>query len=68
MLVNYGMDEKMRFDEVQLCDFGSTMPEDSEYALNGDPIGTPIFRSPEAHIQLRWGRLTDIWSFGAMAS
>jgi hypothetical protein len=41
---------------------------DSSYARNGDPIGTPIFRSPEAHMQMRWGTATDIWSFGSMAS
>lgn len=68
ILVNYGSNEEVRFTDVQLCDFGSTVPEDSEYALNGDPIGTPIFRSPEAHIQMRWGKPTDIWSFGATVS
>ncbi|PLN81018.1 protein kinase-like protein [Aspergillus taichungensis] len=36
------------------------------YARNGDPIGTPIFRSPEAQLQIRWGTETDIWSFDAM--
>jgi serine/threonine protein kinase len=41
---------------------------DSPYAQNGDPIGTPIFRSPEAHLQMSWSTATDIWSFGAMAS
>jgi len=41
---------------------------DSSYARDGDPIGTPIFRSPEAHLQMSWSTATDIWSFGAMAS
>jgi serine/threonine protein kinase len=41
---------------------------DSTYARDGDSIGTPMFRSPEAHLQMRWGTATDIWSFGATAS
>lgn len=69
VLFNYGRDDKGRFTDVQLCDFGGTVPEDSEYALNEDPIGTPIFCSPaEAHIRMRWGKPTDIWLFGATAS
>ncbi|KAF2272472.1 kinase-like protein [Westerdykella ornata] len=59
VLVNYGQGEP-RFKEVQLADFGSTVHMHSSYALNGDPIGTPIFRSPEAHLQMRWGTATDI--------
>jgi serine/threonine protein kinase len=65
--VNYGPGE-VRFRDVQLADFGRTVPMDSPYAQNGDPIGTPIFRSPEAHLQMSWSTATDIWSFGAMAS
>lgn len=41
---------------------------DSTYARDGDSIGTPMFRSPEAHLQMSWGTATDIWSFGATAS
>lgn len=67
VLVNYGHGD-VRFTDVQLADFGSTVHRDSPYAQHGDPIGTPIFRSPEAHLQMRWGTATDIWSFGAMAS
>lgn len=65
--MNYGQGE-VRFRDVQLADFGSTVPMDSPYAQNGDPIGTPIFRSPEAHLQLSWSTATDIWSFGATVS
>ncbi|KAB8067212.1 kinase-like protein [Aspergillus leporis] len=65
VLVNYRQDE-IRFSDVQLADFGSTVHINSPYAQNGDPIGTPIFRSPEAQLQMRWGTETDIWSFGAM--
>ncbi|MCJ1256399.1 hypothetical protein MMC24_004220 [Lignoscripta atroalba] len=67
VLVNYGQGE-ICFTDVQLADFGSTVHMDSSYAQKGDSIGTPIFRSPEAHLQMRWSTATDIWSFGAMAS
>ncbi|OJD12927.1 STE protein kinase [Emergomyces pasteurianus Ep9510] len=70
VLVNYRQNEmhEIRFSDVQLADFGSTVHMNSPYAQNGDPVGTPIFRSPEAQLQMRWGTETDIWSFGAMAS
>ncbi|PWY93227.1 kinase-like protein [Aspergillus sclerotioniger CBS 115572] len=64
ILVNYQQSE-VRFSDVQLADFGSTVHIDSPYARDGDEIGTPIFRSPEAQLQMRWGTATDIWSFGA---
>lgn len=64
VLVNYGQSD-LRFQDVQLADFGSTVHVDSIHAQRGDPIGTPIFRSPEAHLQMKWGTATDIWSFGA---
>jgi serine/threonine protein kinase len=67
VLVNYGKGES-KFKEVQLADFGSTVHMDSAHARDGDSIGTPIFRSPEAHLQMRWDTATDIWSFGAMTS
>lgn len=67
VLVNYGQG-KSRFTAVQLADFGSTVHENSIHAQRGDPIGTPIFRSPEAQLEMKWGTATDIWSFGAMAS
>lgn len=41
---------------------------DSSYARDGDSIGTPIFRSPEAQLQMSWSTATDVWSFGATAS
>ncbi|PLB51615.1 kinase-like protein [Aspergillus steynii IBT 23096] len=69
VLVNYQQGEsQLRFSTIQLSDFGTTVHKNSPYAENGDPIGTPIFRSPEAQLQLRWGTETDIWSFGAMVS
>jgi serine/threonine protein kinase len=68
VLVNYGNDETNRFTDIQLCDFESTVKDDSKHALDGAQIGTAMFRSPEAHLEMRWGTPTDIWSFGTMAS
>jgi serine/threonine protein kinase len=68
VLVNYGKDANNRFADVKLCDLESTVKDDCEYALEGAPIGTAIFRSPEAQLNMRWGTPTDIWSFGAMVS
>ncbi|KAJ5933618.1 hypothetical protein N7454_005947 [Penicillium verhagenii] len=65
VLVNYGQHD-VRFRDVQLADFGSTVHVESTYAQHGDSIGTPIFRSPEAHLQMKWDTATDIWSFGTM--
>ncbi|KAK0115528.1 hypothetical protein ONS96_013982 [Cadophora gregata f. sp. sojae] len=63
VLVNYS-NQSQRISDTCLADFGSTVREDSEYAREGFPIGTPIFRSPEAALRLKWDRATDIWSFG----
>lgn len=71
MLVNCGQEDSpggSRFNEVQLAGFGNAVHEDSGHARKGAPIGTPAFRSPEAHLSIRWGPATDIWSLGAMAS
>lgn len=59
VLVNYQPGE-VRFKGVQLADFGSTVPMGSSYAKGGDPIGIPIFRSPEAQLQMCWGTTTGI--------
>jgi serine/threonine protein kinase len=67
VLVNYDHSD-IRFADVQLADFGATVHMDSLHAQYGEPISTPIFRSPEAHLQMQWGTATDIWSFGATAS
>lgn len=65
VLVDHECSES-RFKKVQLADFGSKVHVGTPHARDGDAIGTPIFRSPEAHLQMRWGTATDIWSFGAM--
>ncbi|QKX54789.1 uncharacterized protein TRUGW13939_01878 [Talaromyces rugulosus] len=44
----------------------STVPSESSYAKDGDLIGAPIWRSPEAQLRLSWDTSTDIWSFGAL--
>jgi serine/threonine protein kinase len=62
----YGLEN--RFAEIQVADFGSCVPTSSSHAKNGELIGAPVFRSPEASLHLQWGTATDIWSFGAMVS
>ncbi|PWY66496.1 kinase-like protein, partial [Aspergillus sclerotioniger CBS 115572] len=68
ILVNYssGGDETIRFTDIQLADCGNTVPATSGHAKDGDLIGAPIWRSPEAQLRISWGTPTDIWSFGAM--
>lgn len=67
VFVNYGTGDN-RFTDIQLGDCGNTVPEDSPWAKDCDMIGAPIWRSPEAMLQIGWGTPTDIWSFGAMVS
>jgi len=67
VLVNY-RPGGIRFADVKLADCGSTVHSNSGYAKEGDIIGAPIFRSPEAQLQMRWNTATDIWSLGTMAS
>lgn len=64
MLVTYGNGGQVRFKDVQLADFGSTVHAACPYAQGGILIGTSIFRSPEAILELKWDTATDIWSFG----
>ncbi len=71
ILVNYAKGPA-RFEDIELSDFGDVWlvdPKDhvklGEY---GHGIGAPMFRSPEAMLNLRWGTPTDIWSFGATVS
>jgi len=64
VLVNYADESQRQITEAQLADFGSTVSEKSGHAKDGDDIGSPIFRSPEAQMQLPWSTATDIWSFG----
>lgn len=67
VLVNYRTGAgSIRFTDVQLADFGSTVPATSKYATDGDMIGAPIWRSPEAQLGIGWNTSTDIWSFGTM--
>ncbi|OBT75111.1 hypothetical protein VF21_05498 [Pseudogymnoascus sp. 05NY08] len=73
ILVNYNplveFDPKStRIITARLADLGNTVPNDSEYARDGFPIGAPIFRSPEAALRLPWGCSTDVWSLGTTAT
>ncbi|KJX93686.1 serine/threonine protein kinase [Zymoseptoria brevis] len=61
ILLNFDPHSKQVTD-VQLADFESTVPRDSQHAKDGDAIGTAIFRSPEAHLQMPWGTPTDLIS------
>jgi serine/threonine protein kinase len=65
ILVNYGQGD-VRFTDIQVADCGSTVSSDSAYAKDGDLIGAPIWRSPEAQLRIGWGTPTDIWSFGTL--
>ncbi|KAL2014942.1 hypothetical protein VTK56DRAFT_6740 [Thermocarpiscus australiensis] len=64
-LCHDGDQGKMRFKDACLADFGDTVSVDSEYCVNGYPLGTPIFRSPETTLELPFGPPADVWSFGA---
>ncbi|KFZ09115.1 hypothetical protein V501_05700 [Pseudogymnoascus sp. VKM F-4519 (FW-2642)] len=64
VLVNHG--QHTRFADVELADCGNTVHVDSIFAKDRDIIGAPIWRSPEAQLQIGWGTPTDIWSFGTM--
>ena len=67
VLVNYGQGD-IRFADVELADCGNTVRVDSVFAKDCDLIGAPIWRSPEAQLQIGWGTPTDIWSLGTMVS
>lgn len=65
IFVNYGNGSN-RFSKVALGDCGDVY----KLTLSGGPLqgshrcSTPIFRSPEVHLGLKWGASTDIWSLG----
>lgn len=69
ILINYS-NGPARFSKVKLGDCGDTYHVDPNAAIkrDGHIIGAAIFRSPEAMLNLRWGKATDIWSFGATVS
>jgi serine/threonine protein kinase len=67
ILVNYST-SATRFSDIQLADLGDSLPIDSEYLKEGEEMGTPVFRAPEAQLSLALGPPMDIWSFGATVS
>ncbi|KAH7139421.1 kinase-like domain-containing protein [Dendryphion nanum] len=64
VLINYGTGNN-RIKEVQLADLGGSLPLDSKFLKEGEEMGTEVFRSPEAQLQLGLGPPMDIWAFGA---
>lgn len=68
ILVNESLDQTNRFTDVQLADMGNSYPETHEYALEGQPIGAPMWTSPEVLMHMPWDTKTDIWSFGTLVS
>ncbi|PYH87919.1 kinase-like protein, partial [Aspergillus ellipticus CBS 707.79] len=57
--------DPMRCTDVRLCGFGAAVHKKfSADALLNPQIGSPIYRSPEALLRLKWDTATDIWSFG----
>ncbi|POS69472.1 serine/threonine protein kinase [Diaporthe helianthi] len=60
ILVNEESDETNRFTDVQLADMGNSYPETHEYALEGQPIGAPMWSSPEL-ISLIYGHDFNIF-------
>jgi len=65
--VNCGSEES-RFSEIELADCGGAVSIDSEFARDGVPTGTSLFRAPEVHLEIPWNTAADIWSFGVTAS
>lgn len=57
-----------QFKDVQLADLESAVHVSSRFCEDRDEIGTPIWRSPEAQLGLKWGPPTDVWSFGTMVT
>lgn len=68
ILVNEKLHQNNRFTDVQLADMGNSYPETHEYALGGQPIGAPMWSSPEVLMHMPWDTKTDIWSFGTLVS
>ncbi|KAI9935088.1 hypothetical protein AWENTII_005357 [Aspergillus wentii] len=67
VLVNYvPEDSGPRFTNVQLADLENTVHVESKFCKDRDAIGAPLWRSPEAQLELQWGPAADIWAFGSM--
>ncbi|KAB8276005.1 hypothetical protein BDV30DRAFT_224753 [Aspergillus minisclerotigenes] len=63
VLVNYGQGD-LRFTDVQLSNWGNSAPAYDLYTRYRDLIGTPTWRSPEAHLRIGWGTPTDCQLLG----
>ncbi|KAG8161589.1 hypothetical protein KVR01_008576 [Diaporthe batatas] len=60
ILVNEHSDVTNRFTDVRLADMGNSYPETHKYALDGQPIGAPMWSSPGL-ISLIYGRDFNIY-------
>ncbi|KAL2016160.1 hypothetical protein VTK56DRAFT_4128 [Thermocarpiscus australiensis] len=58
-------DHDMRFKDVCLADLGDAVSTESVEATSGYPVGTTVFRSPEATLMMPFTTAHDIWSFGS---
>ncbi|MCJ1255284.1 hypothetical protein MMC24_003100 [Lignoscripta atroalba] len=65
VFVNY-REGDVRFSDVQLGDLGGAYPADSKYAIEGTPVGAPMWSSPEVIMETPWNIATDVWSFGTV--
>jgi serine/threonine protein kinase len=66
IFANIQEDADDRFSEVQLGDLGGCYSADSEWATSGTVIGTPMWMSPEVHLEIPWNAASDIWQFGTV--
>ena len=67
ILANNGIGNS-RFGNIQLGDFGDSVPESIATNNGQHIIGAPIYRAPEVMLNARWTVAVDIWSLGATVS
>ncbi|GAB1319024.1 Protein kinase domain-containing protein [Madurella fahalii] len=65
ILVNRCSEGDVRFKDVCLADLGDAVLTEGIEATNGYPVGTAVFRSPEATLMMPFTMAHDIWSFGS---
>ena len=67
ILINHE-NEASQITEIKLADCETAAFLGTNKFIAERPIGTAIFRSPEAILQRDIGTPTDIWSFGTVVS
>lgn len=65
ILVNRCNKGDVRFKDVCLADLGDAVLTEGTEATTGYPVGTTVFRSPEATLMMPFTTAHDIWSFGS---